>query len=161
MIHFIRRWFSANRSGGQRKKKLKVYENDLNSQKQRDGWNLTKTELTGPHETTSDPVSEVSGAHSVGSDCRPAGCSPPGPSVHGILTHTPEWAAFLFSGWGDVFPTQVSRVVGGFFTVWATGEARCFPDTATLVMSPALQWKKVHFHRNPLTGIKWRFFRSL
>ena len=54
-------------------------------------------------------------------------CSPPGSSVHGILqAGILEWVAMHFSR-GSSQPrnlTQVSRIVGGFFTVWATREAQ-------------------------------------
>ena len=48
-------------------------------------------------------------------------------TVHGILqARTLEWVAFPFSR-GFSQPrdqTQVSRIAGGFFTTWATGEAQ-------------------------------------
>ena len=52
--------------------------------------------------------------------CDPMNCSLPGSSVHGILqTRILEWVVMPFSG-GSSQPrdqTQVSRIVGGFFTV--------------------------------------------
>ena len=59
--------------------------------------------------------------------CDPMDCSTPGSSVHGILqARILEWVAMPFSkrssqprDW-----TQVSCIVGVFFTVWATREAR-------------------------------------
>ena len=52
-------------------------------------------------------------------------CSPPGSSVHGILqARILEWVAFPFSR-GSSQPrdqTQVSRIAGDFFTIWATRE---------------------------------------
>ena len=68
----------------------------------------------------------VSGAKSSQSLCDPTDCIPPGFSVHGILqARILEWIAFPFSressqprDW-----TWVSRIVGRFFTVWATWEA--------------------------------------
>ena len=58
--------------------------------------------------------------------CDPVDCSPPGPSVHGILqARILEWVATPFSR-GSSQPrdwTWVSRIVGKFFTIWATGEA--------------------------------------
>ena len=54
--------------------------------------------------------------------CDPMDCSPPGSSVHGILqARILEWVAIPSS---RVSPwprdgTQVSRIAGGFFTVWA------------------------------------------
>ena len=58
--------------------------------------------------------------------CDPMNCSLPGSSVHGILqTRILEWVVMPFSR-GSSQPrdrTQVSRIVGGFFTIWATREA--------------------------------------
>ena len=52
--------------------------------------------------------------------CDPMNCSLPGSSVHGILqTRILEWVVMPFSR-GSSQPrdrTQVSRIVGGFFTV--------------------------------------------
>ena len=57
----------------------------------------------------------------------PALCDPMNYVVHGILqARILEWVAFLFSR-GSSQPrdqTQVSRIAGGFFTSWATGEAQ-------------------------------------
>ena len=67
-------------------------------------------------------------SHSIVSDSlRPMDCSMPGASVHGIIqARILEWVAMPFfrrssqpRDW-----TQVSCIVGGFFTVWATKEAR-------------------------------------
>ena len=59
--------------------------------------------------------------------CDPMDCSPPGSSVHGILqARILEWVAVPFSR-GSFQPrdrTQVSNNAGGFFTSWATREAR-------------------------------------
>ena len=59
--------------------------------------------------------------------CDPMDCSPPGSSVHGILqVRILEWLAIPFSR-GSSWPrdqTQVSRITGIFFTIWATREAR-------------------------------------
>ena len=53
-------------------------------------------------------------------------CSLPSSSVHVILqARTLEWVAIPFSR-GSSQPrnqTQVSCITGGFFTIWATGEA--------------------------------------
>ena len=52
-------------------------------------------------------------------------CSPSGSSVHGIFqARVLEWVAVAFSR-GPSWPrdrTQVSCIVGGFFTIWATRE---------------------------------------
>ena len=51
-------------------------------------------------------------------------CSPPGSSVHGILqARILDWVAMSFRGSSQLrHQTQVSRIAGGFFTVWATWE---------------------------------------
>ena len=68
-------------------------------------------------------VSEV--AQSCPTLCDHMGCSPPGSSGHGIFqARILEWVAISFSR-GSSRPrdwTQVSRIVGRHFTVWATGE---------------------------------------
>ena len=57
----------------------------------------------------------------------PIVCDPMGYTVHGILqARILEWVAFPFSR-GSSQPrdrTQVSRIAGRFFTVWATREVR-------------------------------------
>ena len=62
---------------------------------------------------------------SVVSDWDPMGYSPPGFSVHGILqARILEWIAISFSR-ASSWPkdgTQVTRITGRFFTVWATRE---------------------------------------
>ena len=59
--------------------------------------------------------------------CNPMACSPPAFFVHGILqARILKWVALPFSR-GSSWPrdqTQVSRIAGGFFTVWATREAQ-------------------------------------
>ena len=48
-------------------------------------------------------------------------------TVHGILqARILEWVAFPFFRWSSQprDQTQVSRIAGGFFTSWATREAR-------------------------------------
>ena len=59
----------------------------------------------------------------------PMHCSPPDSSVHGILqAKILEWATMPSSRWYSQTRdgTQVSRVAGGFFTIWATREAHVF-----------------------------------
>ena len=72
-------------------------------------------------------VSEVT--QSCPTLCDPLDCSPPGSLVHGIFqAWILEWGAISFSR-GSSQPrdwTQVSRVVGRCFTVWATREAIFF-----------------------------------
>ena len=58
--------------------------------------------------------------------CNPMDCRPPGSSVHGISqARILEWVATSFSR-GTSWPrdwTQVSRIAGRHFTLWATREA--------------------------------------
>ena len=59
--------------------------------------------------------------------CDPMDCSPPGPSVHGILqARVLEWVAMPSSRGSFQLrdQTQVSQNAGGFFIVWATREAQ-------------------------------------
>ena len=73
------------------------------------------------------------------------GCSLPGSSVRGILqARILEWAAVPFSR-GSSQPrdwTQVLRIAGGFFTVWATREA----------MESNCSW-----YKNGLCGFKTKY----
>ena len=65
-------------------------------------------------------------SHSVVSDSLHMDCSPPGPSVHGILqARTLEWVAVSFSERSSRprDRTWVSCIAGRFFTIWATREA--------------------------------------
>ena len=59
--------------------------------------------------------------------CDPMDCSLPGSSVHGIFqARVLEWVAISFSR-GSSQPrdwTQVSRIVGRRFTIWATRDAQ-------------------------------------
>ena len=59
--------------------------------------------------------------------CDPVNCSLPSSSIHGILqSRILEWVAIAFSR-GSSQPrdqTQVSRVAGRHFTIWATREAQ-------------------------------------
>ena len=64
--------------------------------------------------------------------CNPMDCSLPGSSVHGIFqARVLEWVAFSFfrgSSWPRDW-TQVSRIAGRHFTIWATREAHRCLDT--------------------------------
>ena len=64
-------------------------------------------------------------SHSVMSDCDPVDCSLPGSSIQGILqARIMEWVA-ISSSRGSSQPkdrTQVSRIAGRSFTLWATRE---------------------------------------
>ena len=70
-----------------------------------------------------NPDSESEVAQSCPTLCDPMDCSPPGSSIHGTLqARVLEWVAIAFSrrcsqprDW-----TQVSRIVGRHFTVWAS-----------------------------------------
>ena len=60
----------------------------------------------------------------------PMDCDPPGSSIHGILqARILEWVAIPFSRRSFQFrdQTQVSRITGRFFTIWATREAKQKP----------------------------------
>ena len=58
--------------------------------------------------------------------CNPVDCSPPGSSIHGIFqARILEWVAISFSR-GSSRPrdrTEVSRIAGRCFNLWATREA--------------------------------------
>ena len=73
----------------------------------------------------------------------PIDCSPPGSSVHGILQpRRLEWVAISFSR-GSSQPTdrtQVSRIVGRCFTVWATREAYNESSLCVLKVVYYLSW---------------------
>ena len=61
--------------------------------------------------------------------CDPVDCSPPGSSVHGDSPgkNTGVDLLAMLSSRGSSQPrdqTQVSRIAGGFFTIWATREAQ-------------------------------------
>ena len=83
--------------------------------------------------------------------CNPMDCSPPGSSVHGILqARTLEWVAICFSK-GSSRPrdwTQVSRIAGKLFTIWAT-RPRSIPKTVISNVSLAVLTQG---H----TAIEWR-----
>ena len=77
--------------------------------------------------------------------CSPMGCSPPGPSVHGILqARRLKWvsmpssrgSSWLWDG------TRVSCIAGRFFTVWATREAQ----TLSLIPSNDLPRTKMYWN---------------
>ena len=72
-------------------------------------------------------VKESEVAQSCPTLCDSVDCSPPGSSVHGILqARVLEWVAIAFSR-GSSRPrdwTQVSRIAGRCFTIWATREAQ-------------------------------------
>ena len=67
--------------------------------------------------------------------CDPAGCRPPGSSVHWILqARMLEWVATSFSR-GSSPPkdqTRISCTAGGFFTCWVIEEALCFQSYTCL-----------------------------
>ena len=86
--------------------------------------------------------------------CDPMDCSWPGSSVHGIFqVWILEWVAVSFSR-GSSRPrdrTQVSRIVGRCFTIWATREAwiLCKADLNSPITPPDsicvlwwLRWKE-------------------
>ena len=89
--------------------------------------------------------------------------------VHGILqARILEWVAFPFTR-GSSQPrdsTQVSRIAGGFFTSWATGEAQEYwsgqpipspvdlPDPGIELGSPGLQADRL---KTELSGKQERY----
>ena len=80
----------------------------------------------GPH--TSCVLCVV--AQSCPALCNSMDCSTPGSSVHGILqARILEWVAMPSSSRSSQprARTQVSRIAGGFFTVWATRKAPTYP----------------------------------
>ena len=85
------------------------------------------------------PVSEA--AQSCPTLCNPMDCSLPHSSVHGIFhARVLEWVAISCSR-GSSWPrdwTQVSRIVGRHFTIWATRKV-------TLYSSPSLTQAKLFF----------------
>ena len=90
--------------------------------------------------------------------CNPMDCSPPGPSVHGILQASIlEWAIIPFSR-GLSQPrdgTQVSCIAGRFFTilshqgsqVWGGGCLFCLTTTQRMKPSYDYNWKPRMFVR--------------
>ena len=81
--------------------------------------------------------------------------------VHGILqARILEWVAFPFSR-GSSHPrdwTQVSHIVGGFFTSWATQGKPIFSNLKIFLIVNAVTWFKIHTckgltKRNPPTFI--------
>ena len=82
----------------------------------------------------SESESEVS--QSCQTLCNPVDCSPPGFSIHGILqARMLEWVASSFSR-GSSRPrdrTQVSRIAGRCFYLWASREYPNLPDTILLL----------------------------
>ena len=89
------------------------------------GMSLTQQRLLCSIVIKSVKVSEV--AQSRLTLCDPMDCSPAGSSVHGIFqTRMLEWVAISFSR-GSSQPrerTQVSRIAGRGFNLWATTESQ-------------------------------------
>ena len=98
------------------------------------GGSLKKIKIEQP----ATPLSEV--AQSCPTLCNPVDCSPPGSSIHGILqARILEWVAISFSR-GSSWPrdrTQVSRIAGRRFNLWATREATVLMG---IYMKKALIW---------------------
>ena len=86
------------------------------------------------------PVDEGEVAQSCLTLCDPMDCSPPGSSIHGIpQARILEWVAISFSR-GSSRPrdrTQVSRIGGRRFNLWATREAP-WVFNLPLIKSPSL-----------------------
>ena len=88
---------------------------------------VSNTDLQDLPDSLMDIVSEVSEVVQLYLTlCDPVDCSPPCSSVHGILqARILEWVAISFSR-GSSWPrdwTQVSRIAGRCFNLWATWEA--------------------------------------
>ena len=99
--------------------------------------------------TISEDASRLSSSVKVAELC-PTLCDPMHCIVRGILqARTLEWVAFPFSRGSSQSRdwTQVSRIAGGFFTSWATGEA---------LISPQI---KLQF--TSLTSLTWYIFISV
>ena len=83
-----------------------------------------------PFAITAFVCMHVKSLHSCLTLCNPMDCSPPGPSVRGILqARMLEWIA-MPSSRGYHQPrhwTQLSHIEGEFFTIWATSEAHHSP----------------------------------
>ena len=82
----------------------------------------------------SESESEV--AQSCPTRCDPMDCSPPSSSVHGILqARVLEWGAISFSRGSSWLRdwTQVSRIAGRCFNLWATRvhHVRCWAEWST------------------------------
>ena len=85
----------------------------------------------------------------------PMDCSPPGSSVHWILqARILEWVAISFSSESSQprDQIQVSRITGGFFTIWATREAPTYLTLEENVLgcvscSPVHLWWLVSFQK--------------
>ena len=95
--------------------------------------------------------------------CDPVCCSPPGSSVHGILqAGVLEWVAIAFSR-GSSQPrnrTQVSRIAGRRFTIWATREVLMVAEITIIVDrqinycqgAEAERWGAEHKERGRIWG---------
>ena len=86
----------------------------------------------------------------------PMDCSPPCSSVHWILqARILEWVAISFSSESSQprDQIQVSRITGGFFTIWVTREAPTYLSLAENVLgcvscSPVHLWWLVSVQKN-------------
>ena len=75
--------------------------------------------------------------------CNPMNYSPPDCSVHGVIqARMLQWVAIPFSR-GSSWPgggTQVSRVAGRFFTIWATREAHSIKQLNKKICTPMISF---------------------
>ena len=92
------------------------------------------------HQPRSLLKSESEAVQSCPTLCNPMDCSPPGFSVHGIFqARILEWVASSFSK-GSSWPrdrTQVSRIAGRRFNLWATIEL-VMPSNYLILCHPLL-----------------------
>ena len=93
--------------------------------------NRTQVSGIAADSLSAEPQSESEVAQSCLTLCDPVDSSPPYSSVHGILqAKILEWVAISFSR-GSSWPrdrTQVSRIAGRCFNLWATREAHAEPQ---------------------------------
>ena len=95
-------------------------------------------------------------------------CDPMDGTVHGILqARILEWAAFPFSR-GSSQPrdrTQVSHIAGGFFTSWATREARA-SDWLAINQRMPTPWvqqfvRAAHRTQEPVRSLGYQLVRKV
>ena len=95
--------------------------------------------------------------------CNPVNCSPPGSSVHRILQgRILEEVTISFSR-GSSWPrgqTRTSRIVGRFFTIWATRESRQFYHTNDNLPMKKLRLREAKKHEKMSKTSCWEIQES-
>ena len=95
--------------------------------------------------------------------CNLMGCSPPGPSVHGILQASIlKWVAILFSRASSQpkDQSQVSCIAGRFFTIWTSSEA----PSSELVWTNScgkVRFQEIKINTNSLDVCVWNLLLPL